>query len=187
MDILHETVRSRTIAFLDRARRLGWVDLLVVVGLAGVFWGVIGVAREWHGVLRPTAEIDLSPWALPKYALFSLSRGLLAYLASLVFALVYGYWAAKDHVAERVLVPALDILQSVPVLGFMPGLVLALVAIFPKSNVGLELAAVLMIFTGQAWNMAFSFYESLRAVPREMNEAATLFRFSWYQRLAWVE
>src|SRR5258708_4585645 len=81
----------------------------------------------------------------------------------------------------------LDILQSIPVLGFMPGLVIALVALFPHSNVGLELAAVIMIFTGQAWNMTFSFYHSLRSIPADLNEAATVYRFNWWERFKWVE
>ncbi len=180
-------LKQRGLALLDRSRKFGWVDLLVVVGLAGLLSGLIDVAHEWRDTIRPTVEIDLSPWALPKYTFFSLSRGLLAYLLSLGFTLVYGYWAAKDQVAEKVLIPLLDILQSIPVLGFMPGLVLALVAMFPSSNVGLELAAVLMIFTGQAWNMTFSFYHSLRSVPHDQREVSTLYRFNWWQRLRWVE
>ncbi len=174
-------------AFLDRSRRFGGVDLLVVVGMLGLVAALFGVSREWTGELRQAVEIDLSPWALPLYALYSLSRGLLAYVFSLIFTLVYGYWAAKDPVAERVLIPMLDILQSIPVLGFMPGLVLALVALFPGSNTGLELAAVIMIFTGQAWNMTFSFYHSLRAVPQDQREVAQAYRFGWWRRLKWVE
>src|SRR5204863_6959862 len=138
--------------------------------------------------MRPTVAIDLDDaWALPRYTLFSLMRGLVAYVLSLGFTLVYGYWAAKDHQAERVLVPLLDILQSIPVLSFLPGVVLALVAVFPSSNAGMELACVLMIFTGQAWNMTFSFHHSLKAVPQHMREAATVFRLNWWRRLKWVE
>ncbi len=172
---------------LHRTRQFGWVDALVLAALAGVIYGLVHTAREWTGELRPTVEIDLSPLALPKYTLLSLSRGLAANVLSLGFSLLYGYWAAKDRVAERVLVPMLDILQSIPVLGFMPGLVLALVAAFPTSNIGLELAAVFMIFTGQAWNMTFSFYYSLRSVPADQIEVATAYRFSWWQRLRKVE
>jgi NitT/TauT family transport system permease protein len=175
------------IAFLHHSRRLQPVDLVVVLGTGGLLLGILGLAREWHGAMRPAVEIDLSPLALPRYALLSLSRGLAAYLLSLAFTLAYGYWAAKDRIAERVLVPLLDILQSIPVLGFMPGVVLALVALFPRTNIGLELAAILMIFTGQAWNMTFSFYHSLRSVPEELTEVATLFRFGWWQRLRSVE
>jgi NitT/TauT family transport system permease protein len=174
-------------AFLARARRYGWPDLLVVVGIAGLVLGAIGFTEEWTSRLRPAVQIDLSPAALPRYALFSLARGLLAYGFSLAFTLVYGYWAARDRAAQRLLIPLLDILQSIPVLGFMPGLVLALVMLFPHSNVGLELAAVIMIFTGQAWNMTFSFYNSLRTVPDDLREAGAIFRYSWWQRLKWVE
>ena len=155
------------LADTERVGRSALVDFAIVMGLAGLFYGATRVAGEWTGGLRQTVEIDLSPWALPRYAFFSLSRGLLAYVFSLAFTIVYGFWAAKDRAAERILIPLLDVLQSIPVLGFMPGLVLALVAAFPTSNVGLEMAAVLMIFTGQAWNMTFSFYHSLRSVPKE--------------------
>ncbi|MHB8078012.1 MAG: ABC transporter permease [Candidatus Krumholzibacteriia bacterium] len=175
------------IGLLHHSRRLRAVDFVVVLGAAGLLYGIMGLAREWHGTIRPTVAIDLSPLALPRYTLLSLSRGLAAYLLSLGFTLTYGYWAAKDRVAERILVPLLDILQSIPVLGFMPGVVLALVALFPRTNTGLELAAVLMIFTGQVWNMTFSFYHSLRSVPADLDEATTLFRFGWWQRLRSVE
>src|SRR5262249_45624211 len=149
-------------------------------------FGFISLAGEWR-TLRPAVHIDLSPRALPLYVFYSLCRGLIAYALSLLFTLAYGYWAAKDRIAERVLIPLLDILQSIPVLGFMPGVVLALVAIFPRSNIGLELACVLMIFTGQAWNMTFSFYHSLRSIPKDQIEAATIYRFDWWERLKWVE
>jgi NitT/TauT family transport system permease protein len=185
------TVIRRTwgeaLALLDRTRKLRWMDLVLLCAAAGLLAGVIRLARGWSGELQPAVEIDLSPRALPGYALLSLSRGLAAYALSLLFTLGYGYWAAKDRRAGRILVPLLDILQSIPVLGFMPGLVLGLVAAFPRSNVGLELAAVLMIFTGQAWNMTFSFYHSLRSVPRDLAEAAAVGRFGWWQRLRWVE
>jgi NitT/TauT family transport system permease protein len=174
-------------ALLDRTRRAGWTDLLLVAGLAGLLVGLMQLAQEWTGEHRPAVEIDLSPWALPRYTFFSLSRGLVAYAISLTFTLVYGYWAAKDRRAQRVLIPLLDVLQSIPVLGFMPGLVIALVAAFPRSNVGLELAAILMIFTGQAWNMTFSFYQSVRSVPQDFQEVAAVYRYGWWRRFRWLE
>ncbi|MBI3467006.1 MAG: ABC transporter permease subunit, partial [Planctomycetes bacterium] len=183
---IHQAWRGAT-GFLHHTRRLAWVDLLVLAGVAGAVCGLVSLAGEWTGALRPTVAIDLSPWALPLYTFFSLMRGLAAYVLSLAFTLGYGYWAAKDRMAERVLMPLLDILQSIPVLGFMPGLVLALVAVFPSSNFGLELAAVVMIFTGQAWNMTFSFYHSLRSLPLELQEPAQVYRFTGWQRLKWVE
>ena len=173
-------------AFLVRFRRLGWFDFILLAGLVGAVFGVLSLAGEWRA-FHPAVHIDLSPSALPVYVFYSLSRGLIAYACSLLFTLAYGYWAAKDPMAQRVLVPLLDILQSIPVLGFMPGVVLALVAMFPRSNIGLELASILMIFTGQAWNMTFSFYHSIRSVPHDQLEAATVYRFTWWERLKWVE
>jgi NitT/TauT family transport system permease protein len=171
----------------DAPRGAAIVDLLLALGAIGLLALSIDFAREWRAAYRPSVEIDLSVRALPAYALYSLSRGLTAYVLSLVFTLLYGYWAARDRVAERVLVPVLDILQSIPVLGFMPGLVLGLVALFPRSNVGLELAAVLMIFTGQVWNMTFSFYSSLRSVPAELSEMARVYGFSEWRRVRFVD
>jgi NitT/TauT family transport system permease protein len=174
-------------ATLERAHRPGIADLLLLAAVPALVFAMVRQAQTWSGALRPTVEIELSARALPGYAALSLGRGLAAYALSLVFTLGYGYWAAKDRVAERVLIPALDILQSIPVLGFMPGLVLGLVALFPGTNAGLELASILMIFTGQAWNMTFSFYYALRSLPRDLVEVATLNRFGWWQRFRWVE
>ncbi len=174
-------------SWLEGPARRTWVDVVLLAALGGLLYGLTRLTAEWTGALRPVFEIDLSPRALPWYAFLSLSRGLAAYALSLLFTLGYGYWAARDKMAERVLIPALDILQSIPVLGFMPGLVLALVAAFPTSNVGLELASVIMIFTGQAWNMTFSFYHSLRSVPRDFQEVARLGRFGFWRRFRWVD
>jgi NitT/TauT family transport system permease protein len=168
-------------------RRRLWIDALLVLGLCAALFGLLQFAREWRGAPRPAIEIDLSARALPVYTFFSMTRGLVAYVISLAFTLVYAFWAAKDARAERLLIPLLDILQSIPVLGFMPGLVLALVAVFPHSNVGLELAAVIMIFTGQAWNMTFSFYHALKSVPLDLRETSSVYRFDWWQRFKWVE
>jgi len=187
IDVLFRRAWGEANAFLHRSRQLRWVDLLVLGGLVGAALGIHGVASQWTGPQRSEVAIDLSPLALPRYALFSLSRGLIAYALSLGFTLVYGYWAAKDRVAERVLIPLLDILQSIPILGFMPGLVLGLVRVFPTSNTGLELAAVVMMFTGQVWNMTFSFYHSLRAVPADLGEVGHVYRFTWWERLKWIE
>lgn len=187
MEKSKSSIWGNAVATLDRVQRFGWADLIIICGVAGLIYGIFDVSHEWTGEHRPTVDIDLSPWALPLYTFYSLCRGLLAYVISLFFTLLYGYWAAKDHVAERVLIPLLDILQSIPVLGFLPGLVLALVALFPNSNIGLEMAAVLMIFTGQVWNMTFSFYHSLRSVPESMREAASVYRFSWWQTFSRME
>jgi NitT/TauT family transport system permease protein len=174
-------------AFLRHTRRLGWADLAVVGALGGVVFAASRLAHDAALPMRPAVEIDLSLLALPGYTLLSLMRGLAALLLSLLFTLAYGYWAARDALAEKVLVPLLDVLQSVPVLGFMPGLVLSLVALFPGSNAGIELAAIVMIFTGQAWNMTFSFYRSVRSVPPLQLEVAAHYRFGWWQRFRQVE
>jgi NitT/TauT family transport system permease protein len=164
-----------------------WVDALVVAFLAALVAGVVALARRWAAPLRPTFEIDLSPWALPRYTLLSLARGGAAYVLSLLFTLVYGTVAAHNRRAERIMIPLLDILQGIPVLGFLPGLVLGMVALFPHANLGLELACIVMIFTGQVWNMTFSFYGSLRAIPLELREVALVHRFGWWKRFRTLE
>jgi NitT/TauT family transport system permease protein len=164
-----------------------WADILLLIGIAGILFGILSFAHEATSSYRAGIKIDLSLLALPRYAFFSLCRGIAAFALSVAFTLVYGYWAAKDRAAEGVLIPLLDILQSIPVLGFMPGVVLALVSLFPSSNIGLELASILMIFTGQVWNMTFSFYHSLRSIPNSLSEVSEVYRFTWWQRLRWVE
>ncbi|HEX5137392.1 MAG TPA: ABC transporter permease subunit [Planctomycetota bacterium] len=164
-----------------------WVDLLVLLLLGAVLASFIALGREWAGPLARETPIDTSFTALPWYTLLSLCRGLLAYLLSLTFTIVYGTMAAHSRRAERVLIPVLDVLQSIPVLSFVPGFVIGLVALFPGSNVGLELACVLAIFTGQVWNMTFSYHASLRAIPREMNEVARLHDFGFRKRLLVLE
>ena len=124
---------------------------------------------------------------LPVYAAYSLLRIMVAYVLSLAFTLVYGYVAAYNERAERFMVPLLDILQSIPVLSFLPGVMLAMVALFPHHQLGVELGAILLIFTGQVWNMAFSFYSSLKSIPRDMREAAKIYQFNWYQRFTNIE
>lgn len=172
----------------DEAKRASpWVDIFVIGGAMALVFGVAEVAVEWHQPLREAVMIDLSPWALPKYALFSLARGWIAYFFSLLFTLLVASWAYYDDRARRYVLPALDVLQSIPVLGFLPGLVLAFVSVFPNSNVGLELACVLMIFTGQVWNMAFSYYDALRGVPGDFRVLGKLYGFKWYHRFLKVE
>jgi hypothetical protein len=139
-------------------RHFGFMDaVIVLVGLAAVTFLIMAASR-WGAPLTPAVKIQLSPLMLPVYAGYSLLRMLLAYLLSLIFTLAYGHIAATNRRAEIVMVPILDILQSVPILSFLPAVVLALVAAFPHSNIGLELASILLIFTSQAWNMTFSFY-----------------------------
>src|SRR5256885_9788272 len=152
-------------------RRLGLADVVILCLVAGAIATVVAFAREFQAPFAQAVQIDLRPAALPRYTLYSLRRGVLALLISYLFALGFGWAAAKSRAGERLLLPLLDILQSIPVLGFLPGLVLGLVSLFPARNVGLELAAILMIFTAQAWNLALSFYNSLKALPQPLRDA----------------
>jgi NitT/TauT family transport system permease protein len=163
-------------------RGFDWIDLALIGALAAFIYALVTVAHEWRGPLQQVPNIHLEARYLPLYALFSLSRGVIAYFVSFLFTMVYGYAMARVAGAERVMLPALDILQSIPVLGFLPGFVLALVHLFPQRNIGLEIASVLMIFTGQVWNMTFSFYASLKSVPPDLAAVARLSRMSKWER-----
>ena len=162
-------------------------DLSVFAAALGILYAVFLAGRDWFAPFTPVAHISSNPRMLPLYAAYSLVRVALAYILALLFALAYGYAAAKSDRAARVLLPLLDILQSIPVLSFLPGVMVAMVALFPGRQVGLELGSVLLIFTGQAWNIAFSFYASLMAIPKELDEASRLYRFNPWQRFVELE
>ncbi|MGP0095948.1 MAG: ABC transporter permease [Terriglobales bacterium] len=172
---------------LPRPSAAGVPDLIMFSAGLALFYGIVQVGRNWLGPFHPQIEISRSLAALPVYAGYSLLRIALAYVLSLFFAVTYGYIAAYRPRAERFMIPLLDVLQSIPVLSFLPGVMLAMAALFPGRQLGVELGAVLLIFTGQVWNMAFSFYASLKSVPREMREAATIYRFNWWQRFLQIE
>ena len=172
---------------LPRVSVAGLPDLVMFSGGLALFYGVIQVGRNWLGPFKPQVEISRSLSDLPVYAGYSLLRIALAYVLSLLFAVTYGYVAAYRPRAERFMIPLLDVLQSIPVLSFLPGVMLAMAALFPGRQLGVEMGAVLLIFTGQVWNMAFSFYASLKSIPREMREAATIYRFNWWQRFLQIE
>jgi NitT/TauT family transport system permease protein len=144
-------------------------------------------AIGFHQTMAPIATlktqvISLAPSNLPEYALRTTLRMLAAMIASLVFTLVYGTLAAKSRRAAKVLVPILDILQSVPVLGYISFTVTFFIALFPTRVAGAECAAIFAIFTSQAWNMTFSFYQSLRTTPRDLEEVARSFHLTAWQR-----
>ena len=162
-------------------------DAIVFWAVLAAIYGVLIIARYWIGQPIPNVEIARSPWSLPRYAFYSLVRMGVAYVFSLVFALGYGYVAAYNDRLRSVMLALLDILQSIPVLSFLPGVMLAMVALFPTRQLGVELGSILLIFTGQVWNMAFSFYASLRAIPRELREAADIYRFGKWQRFFELE
>jgi NitT/TauT family transport system permease protein len=159
---------------------------IVVAGFA-LLYAVLSVARDWSAPVDARVVIQLSLSALPTYALFSVARIAAAYALSLIVAVVYGSLAARSRVAERLLIPLLDTLQSIPVLSFLPPVMVAMVALFPTRQLGLELGSILLIFTGQVWNMAFSVYSTTKMIPRDLIDAARIFRLSWWQRFVQLE
>src|SRR6201988_4149211 len=161
--------------------------VLMFAAAIALFYAVLIVGRAWLGPITAEVEISRSPWALPAYAGYSLLRITIAYVFSLAFTLVYGYIAAYNKRAERFMIPLLDVLQSIPVLSFLPAVMLAMVGLFPGRQIGVEMGAIVLIFTGQVWNMDFSFYASLKSIPKEMREAAKVYRFSWWQRFIQME
>jgi NitT/TauT family transport system permease protein len=179
--------KSTPWGFVPRGTWSFVTDIPIFAAGLAIFYSLILLARYWSSPFTPEAEISRSLTALPVYALYSFLRIAIAYFLSLAFTLVYGYIAAYNSKAERVMIPLLDILQSIPVLSFLPGVMLAMVSLFPRHQLGVELGAILLVFTGQVWNMAFSFYSSIKSIPREMREAARLYRFSPWQRFTQME
>ncbi|MBV8535656.1 MAG: ABC transporter permease subunit, partial [Alphaproteobacteria bacterium] len=161
-----------------------WRDLAALLLVVAVILLLGSGVREMLApfVVARQAPISLSPTVLPAYALRTVLRMLTALLASLAFTFTYATLAAKSRRAEMVLIPLLDVLQSVPVLGYLSFTVVFFVSLFPGNALGPELAAIFAIFTAQAWNMAFSFYQSLRTIPHDLDEASRSFRFSAWQR-----
>ncbi len=164
-----------------------FLDLTVAAGLLAGFYAILWIAKFWFSGAIPQVEIYRSPSHLPLYAFYSTVRIFVAYLLSLVFAIGYGYIAAYNPRVEALMIATLDILQSIPVLSFLPGVMLAMMSLFPSRQLGIELGAILLIFTGEVWNMAFSFYSSLKSIPRELREACNINRFSPLQRLFQLE
>ena len=167
-----------------RQRPATWRDLVALVLIVAI---ILLIGSGASQMLAPLAagqqpEISLAPSALPNYALRTTMRMLAALVASFIFTFTYGTLAAKSRRAEMVLVPLLDVLQSVPVLGYLSFTVVFFVSLSPNRALGVELAAIFAIFTSQAWNMAFSFFQALRTIPYDLDEASRSFRFSGWQR-----
>ena len=161
-----------------------WRDIAAIFLVLGV---VILLGTAARQMLSPFAlahppPISLSPTMLPLYTLRTVCRMLAAMIASLLFTFTYATLAAKSRRAEAVLIPILDALQSVPILGYLSFTVVFFVSLFPGNILGPELAAIFAIFTSQAWNMAFSFYQSLRTIPNDLNDASHSIRSSSWQR-----
>jgi NitT/TauT family transport system permease protein len=173
-----------------RRPNLGLSDLVVGLAILTLLYIVARAGSEALARFSPPEVIpavSLDPKNLPDYAARSTLRMFVALGLSTLFTFVYGYAAARSRRAERVLVPMLDILQSIPVLGFLSVTVTAFIALFRGSLLGLEAASIFAIFTGQAWNMTFSLYQSLRSVPRELEEMAELYRLSKWERFTRLE
>ncbi|MGE0213616.1 MAG: ABC transporter permease [Parvibaculaceae bacterium] len=172
---------------IGRRHVLFW-DLAAILLVLGTLVFLADISRA---VVQPLPEagggVSLDPWSLPEYAVRTAFRMLAAMALSLVFTFTYATLAAKSRRAEAVLIPLLDILQSIPVLGFISVTVVFFMALAPGRVLGAEFAAIFAIFTSQAWNMAFSFYQSLRTVPDELNEVSRCFRFGAWMRFWRVE
>jgi NitT/TauT family transport system permease protein len=160
-------------------------DGAIVLALAGLLYVGTRLALGAPDVVTGPA-ISLAPAALPWYAALSVARMAAAYTLSLAFSLAYGYYAAHNRRAEQVMMPLLDVLQSVPILSFLPVVLLSLSVVLPAS-VAAEVAAIVLIFTSQVWNMTFSFYQSVKTVPGELREAAGVYRFGAWLRLRHLE
>jgi NitT/TauT family transport system permease protein len=163
-----------------------------IIAMALIFSVLVAIVKGVHGMAVPLPAPDASPVDLaydnlPYYALRTTLRMFAAMVFSLIFTFIYATLAAKSRRAEVVLIPMLDVLQSVPILGFLSFTVTFFLGLFPGSVMGAELAAIFAIFTSQAWNMAFSFYQSLRTVPRDLQEVAEGFHLSGWQKFWQLE
>ncbi len=164
-------------------------DLIAFALILGAFVAIALGTSQFGAPLSAIqgTPVDLSPWSLPWYALRTTLRMIAAMLLSIVFSLGYAYLCAKSRRAERVLIPLLDILQSVPILGFLTFTMTFFLGLFPGKVLGAEAASVFLIFTSQAWNMTFSVYQSLRTLPPDLVEATRSLRFSGWQRFRRLE
>jgi len=164
-----------------------FIDMGVGLCALAVFMAVVHMATYWMGSAVPVSPISENARSLPLYALYSVMRIGIAYFFSLIFAVAYGYIAAHNARVEAWMIAVLDILQSIPVLSFLPPVLLAMIALVPHHQLGIELGVILRIVTGQVWNLAFSFYSSVKSIPREMIEASRIYRYSAWQRFWQLE
>ncbi|MBZ9606828.1 ABC transporter permease subunit [Clostridium estertheticum] len=175
---------KHTVSFIKR--KFGLFDIIIFASIIALLYILVSPSIN-HTSTGQSVVISTSLSKLPIYALKSVGRMTAAYILSLIFTFIYGYMAAHNEKAEKILVPILDILQSIPVLSFLPAVVLGLVAVFPNNNIGIEIASIILIFTGQAWNMTFSFYHSIKNIPRDLKEATEVFQLSKWQQFKTME
>src|SRR5579859_2100397 len=170
---------------LWRRPGLRWADIVVGAALIALLYGLLRLAPGLDAPFLPStapSSVSTDPANLPYYAVRSLIRMFAALIVSVLFTFVYATAAARLRRVEKVLLPVLDILQSVPVLGFLSVTVTAFINLFPGSELGLECASVFAIFTAMAWNMTFAFYYSLISQPRDLDEAARVMRLTKWER-----
>ncbi|GJQ13551.1 hypothetical protein GpartN1_g5342.t1 [Galdieria partita] len=173
---------------IDQKRKFSWNDFFLVLVLVAVVYAVVSTFSHVFAGISPSEHaISTNPKSLPWYALQSTLRIFLAYIISLLFALVYAYLAYRVEFAAQFLLLVLDILQSIPLLSFLPGVVLGIIYLFPGQRIGEEIAAILLLFTSMAWNIVFCFYQSLCGIPKDLNEAAEIFRLNPWKRFWLLE
>jgi NitT/TauT family transport system permease protein len=169
--------------------RFGWIDAAIALAILGLLYAILSLGGDmrvrFDELNPPPLSLDIK--YIPYYTARTVLRMFIAFGASLLFTLVWGYVAAKSARARKFMLPILDILQSVPVLGFLSITVTGFLALFPGSLLGVECAAIFAIFTAQAWNMTFGFYHSLVTIPTDLQEAARVYRLNWWQRFGKVE
>jgi NitT/TauT family transport system permease protein len=174
---------------VGRGWRFSWVDVVVLAAIFALLWALValgGDMRVQFDELHPP-PLSLDVMLIPYYTARTVLRMLIAFCAALAFTFVWGYVAAKNRRARRVMLPVLDILQSVPVLGFLSVTVTGFLALFPGTLLGVECAAIFAIFTAQAWNMTFGFYHSMVTIPPELQEAARVYRLNAWERFSMLE
>ena len=174
---------------VERGRGFSWIDGIVILVVFALLWLVVvltGDMKVQFDELHPP-PLSLDVALIPYYTARTVLRMFIAFAAALLFTFAYGYVAAKNVYARKVMLPLLDILQSVPVLGFLSVSVTGFLALFPGSLLGVECASIFAIFTAQAWNMTFGFYHSLITIPPELEEAASVYNLNPWQRFTKVE
>jgi NitT/TauT family transport system permease protein len=183
-------MRTPTIfAAREQSTNFGWVDVVLLLAIFGLLWSVLhfgrGMLVHFDGNQLPQLSSSLGD--IPSYAARTLLRMWIAFVFSLFFTFIVGYAAAKNRVARAFILPALDVLQSVPVLGFLSATVAGFMALFPGSLLGAECASIFAIFTGQVWNMTFGFYDALISIPADLQEAASTYGLNRWQRFTTLE
>jgi NitT/TauT family transport system permease protein len=154
-------------------RKFSVGDILILLFIGSIIYALSSLNTFYTKPSNPLF-FDLSISKLPLYSIYSLIRMIIAYFISFIFTLIYGYTAAYNKNLEKILIPLLDILQSIPVLSFLQPVFMAVLTLFPGSRLGLEITSIILIFTGQVWNMVFSFYHSLISIPKELRETSQI-------------